>query len=408
MSSLLLGGVRLRSVSRTYKVVLERNLTLKETILRRRRVKARLVPALQDISFDLEPGTALGVVGANGAGKSTLLKVLAGIIPPDAGTVQIGGRIVSLLELGAGFHPDFTGRENVVLNASINGMTRREIERRMDAIIAFAELEKFIDAPIRTYSTGMYARLGFAVAAELEPNVLLLDEILAVGDATFQHKCLGRIADFQRNGVTIVLVSHSAGSIELVCNRAIWLSGGQMLADGSPRAVLEEYHESLVMKGASAQGAVESEDWRTGSVSAVRCTNGDHPADRFMSGERFTVDVDLLLREPLEVVVAFTIRTLDGALIAATDNRASLDAVPDDMGPHTVRFDVESLPLLEGRFAVDVELTTLAGDRLHSVERAVEFIVFAKGRGHGPVALDGLWTSDRSDVAPRVEGSTLP
>ena len=174
------GTVQLRGVSRTYKLPIERNLTLKETILRRGRLKARLVPALREIDLDLEPGTALGVVGANGAGKSTLLKILAGIIPPDVGTVEIGGRVVSMLELGAGFHPDFTGRENVILSASINGMTRREIEGRLDAIVAFAELDRFIDAPIRTYSTGMYARLGFAVAAELEPNVLLLDEILAV------------------------------------------------------------------------------------------------------------------------------------------------------------------------------------------------------------------------------------
>ena len=276
MSSLPSGTVQLRGVSRTYKLPIERNLTLKETILRRGRLKARLVPALREIDLDLEPGTALGVVGANGAGKSTLLKILAGIIPPDAGTVEIGGRVVSMLELGAGFHPDFTGRENVILSASINGMTRREIEGRLDAIVAFAELDRFIDAPIRTYSTGMYARLGFAVAAELEPNVLLLDEILAVGDATFQHKCLSRIARFQRDGVTIVLVSHSAGSIELVCNRAIWLSGGKMLADGPPRAVLEEYNESMVLKGSSGHREIEATDWRAGSISAVRCTNGEH------------------------------------------------------------------------------------------------------------------------------------
>jgi hypothetical protein len=254
----------------------------------------------------------------------------------------------------------------------------------------------------------MYARLGFAVAAELQPDVLLLDEILAVGDATFQHKCMSRIADFQRNGVTIVFVSHNADAVELVCNRAIWLSAGEMHADGPPRAVLEQYHESLVQSGRARTSEIEAPAWRAGSISGVRCTNGDHVLDRYMSGEPFTLEVDVVLREPLQTVVAFTIRTLDGALIASTDNRTAGEAVPDELGTATVKFEIGALPLLEGRFAVDLELMTVSGERLHAIERSVEFIVFARGRGHGPVALDGIWSVTPTNRPQRAEKTVLP
>jgi ABC-type polysaccharide/polyol phosphate transport system ATPase subunit len=211
--TLAVGEIRLRNVTRSYRLLLEHNRTLKETVLRRRRVKSRQIFALLDVDLDVTPGSVLGVVGQNGAGKSTLLTLIAGILPPDRGTVETRGRVVSLLELGAGFHPDFTGRENVYVNASIHGMTRDEVDAKMDDIIAFAELENFIDAPVRTYSTGMYMRLGFAVASSLEPDILLLDEVLAVGDAAFQQKCMGRIAEFQRSDATIVFVSHSAPAV---------------------------------------------------------------------------------------------------------------------------------------------------------------------------------------------------
>jgi ABC-type polysaccharide/polyol phosphate transport system ATPase subunit len=407
MTQLLPGGIRLEGVSRTYRLLIERNLTLKETLLRRGRVKARTVHALKDVNLQVAPGTSLGVVGANGAGKSTLLKLISGILPPDSGSVQVGGRVVSLLELGAGFHPDFSGRENVILNASIYGIGRAEIERRMDGIVAFAELENFIDSPVRTYSSGMYARLGFAVASELDADVLLLDEILAVGDAAFQNKCLSRIAEFQRRGVTIVFVSHGSAAVEMVCTRAIWIAGGVIQADGRPPEVLERYHRSLATTGSEGERIVESQDWRLARIFAVRCTDGDHVSDRFVSGDPFGLEVDYEATDRIPVVVAFVIRTADGTLMAGSDSRSDLASGSTEPGAHTVTFSVADLPLLEGRFSVDVSISSVTGDLLHHLDRALEFTVFPNGRGVGPVALQGRWTTD--DVsAPDARASVAP
>ena len=270
MSGLPTGTIEFERVSRSYRLMLERNFTLKETLLRKGRVRAHTIDALKDVSLRVEPGTALGIVGANGAGKSTMLKLIAGILPPDSGVVRTGGRVVSLLELGAGFHPDFSGRENVILNASIHGISRRDIAAKMDRIIGFSELEGFIDAPVRTYSSGMYARLGFSVAAELNPDILLLDEILAVGDAAFQSKCLSRIAEFQRQGVTICFVSHAASAVELVCDRAVWLSGGHVQRDGDTSEVLDAYHQQLSAAGGEGGLAVAGGAWKLARIASLR------------------------------------------------------------------------------------------------------------------------------------------
>ncbi len=388
-------------MSRHFKLLLERNQTLKETLLRRGRTTHRDVWALRDVSLEVEPGTALGVMGANGAGKSTMLKLLAGILPPDSGTVETGGQVVSLLELGSGFHPDFTGRENVVLNASIHGMTRDEVGKRMESIIAFSELEGFIDAPVRTYSSGMYMRLGFAVASELEPDILLLDEVLAVGDAAFQSKCLSRIADFQRRGCTIVFVSHSQWAIQTVCTRAVWLSGGSIVVDGDPQDVAEAYHKGLAAVdddgGASGESVQGDADWKTARITAVRLLDGERVTDRFMSGEPFRLEVDYELTEPVETTTALTIRTTDGALISGTDNRVEAAATDAAVGAHRVVFTLDSMPLMEGRFSIDVALqATKGGQTLHERERAVDFTVFARGRGFGPVAITGAWSGSAS------------
>ena len=240
------GEVRARGVSRRFRIFHERNATLKEALMRGRRGRYTELWALRDVSVAVEPGEALGIVGENGSGKSTLLKLLAGIIPPHEGRVEVGGRIASMLELGAGFHPDFTGRENVYMNGAIQGLSRREVDERMEAIIAFSELEAFIDNPVRTYSSGMYTRLGFAVASHVNSDVLLLDEVLAVGDEAFQRKCLGRIFEYRRGGGTVVFVSHDAEAVERVCDRAVLLEHGELMAEGRPGDVLATYRRALV------------------------------------------------------------------------------------------------------------------------------------------------------------------
>src|SRR5947207_10357532 len=192
---------------------------------------------LNDISFEVKRGEALGIIGSNGAGKSTLLKILNRITEPTRGAVDIYGRVGALLEVGTGFHPELTGRENIFLNGAILGMNRAEIRRKFDEIVAFAEIEKFLDTPVKRYSSGMYVRLGFAVAAHLEPEILLVDEVLAVGDASFQKKCLGRIEDLRRSGTTIIIISHDLAAIERVCERTVLLERGTIAAEGPPSVV---------------------------------------------------------------------------------------------------------------------------------------------------------------------------
>jgi len=229
------GEIRVDRASRRFRVYPKANRTLKDLFVARGRIPATDVWALRDVSLAVEPGEAVGLVGRNGSGKTTLLRIVSGIIKPTSGTAAVGGRVGSLLELGAGFHPDFTGRENVYLNGSIHGLGRAQVRELMDEIVAFAELEDAIDLPVRTYSSGMYMRLGFAVAAHIEADVLLLDEVFAVGDEGFQRKCFGKIFDFKRRGGTIVFVSHDAAAVERLCDRAVLLArrrGRLRRADG--------------------------------------------------------------------------------------------------------------------------------------------------------------------------------
>jgi len=392
VSDLPVGGIRLRGVSRTYDLRLEHNATLKETIMRGRRTRSRKVHALRDIDLDITPGTALGVVGSNGAGKSTLLTVIAGILPPDAGTVETKGRVVSLLELGAGFHPDFTGRENVILNASIHGMRRREIEARMGEIIEFSEMDQFIDAPVRTYSSGMYTRLGFAVASCLDPDILLLDEILAVGDAAFQQKCIARIAEFQREKTTIVFVSHSGMAVKRICDRAIWLQGGRIDADDKPSVIIDRYEQGLE-KEDDLFGAFDEGGDDGARILDVKVFGTEGPQERFMSGEMFRVEVEYETVEPVAPVVSVVITTTEGGLIGGTDNRLAM-ATDTTPGRHRATFTLDSLPLLEGRFRVSAQLDPPGGGRsYHRRSRGPEFAVFAQTRGYGPVTLAGTWNT---------------
>src|SRR4029434_2146707 len=198
-------------------------------------------PALTDVSFTVPKGSTYGVIGKNGSGKSTALKLVAGITKPTSGTVQVAGRISALIELGAGFHPEISGRENVFINGIMLGLTKRQIQDRFDEIVDFAELREFIEAPVKTYSSGMYMRLGFAVAIHVDPEVLLVDEVLAVGDEGFTHKCLDKFAEFKRRGKTILLVTHSLGLVERFCDEALWMNAGRKRATGDPRRVVGAY-----------------------------------------------------------------------------------------------------------------------------------------------------------------------
>ena len=241
-------AIEVDHISKSFKIFYDKGHTIKDQVVssKRRRYEKREV--LKDISFKLKRGEAVGLIGHNGCGKSTTLKLLTRIMYPDSGTITMRGRVSSLIELGAGFHPDMSGRENIYINASIFGLNKKEIDRRLDDIIAFSELEEFIDNPVRTYSSGMYMRLAFAVAINVDADILLIDEILAVGDVAFQAKCFNRLREIKKAGTTIVIVSHSLAQIEQICDRSIWIHDGLIREEGAPRIVDPKYMADMSQK----------------------------------------------------------------------------------------------------------------------------------------------------------------
>lgn len=408
------GAIRVTNASRQFKVVHERNSTLKETLVRRRRSSYTELWALDRVSFDVRPGEAVGIVGRNGSGKSTLLKLLAGIVPPHGGSIEVGGTVASMLELGAGFHPDFTGRENVFMNGAINGLSDRTVGARLDEIVEFAELSSFIDMPVRTYSSGMQMRLAFAVAAHLDPDIMLLDEVLAVGDEAFQRKCMGRIYDFRRKGGTLVFVSHDANAIEHVCSRAILLDGGRVVLDGDPPEVMERYHRMLATdtsEHGAAQPVPTSEEatlsvslpddpapagWGNGDVliEDVRILSRGAPASGVVSGDPVEIEVTLQPRHSVPTPsVGFSINLGDGTLIFGTNTRLSEFPVAEISDRSRVVFSIPALALHEGAFDVTIAVTSHDESVVyHWLDRAASFVVYARASGIGPAEISGSWS----------------
>jgi ABC-type polysaccharide/polyol phosphate transport system ATPase subunit len=289
-----MNSIELANVTKIYRRYGGRHFaTLKSALLQRSILRdlrpSETFPALQDVSFQVPRGSTFGVVGRNGSGKSTALKLVAGITKPTSGTVTVHGRISALIELGAGFHPEISGRENIFINGIMLGLTRRDIQRRFDEIVEFAELEEFIDAPVKNYSSGMYMRLGFAVAIHVDPEVLLVDEVLAVGDEGFTHKCLDKFGEFKRRNKTILLVTHSLGLVERFCDEAVWLDNGRKKADGDPKRVIGAYvtdverQEETFLASTDAKAAEALHGSATQAIEPVDA--GEAAADMFQAGE---------------------------------------------------------------------------------------------------------------------------
>jgi len=396
------GEIRANGVSRRFRVHARQARTLKELFVLRGRTEASDVWALRDVSVAIERGEAVGLIGRNGSGKSTLLRLIAGIIKPTEGEVAVGGRVGSLLELGAGFHPDFSGRENVFLNGAIYGLKRAQIRERFDEIVAFAELEDAIDRPVRTYSSGMYMRLGFAIAAHLDADVLLLDEVFAVGDEAFQRKCFGKIFEFKQRGGTIVFVSHDATQVERLCERAVLLRDGHKEFDGPTHEALVRYRRVLAAEVDPAERAGGLREWGTGeaTIADARLV-GAEGAERqqFLAGEPFS----LRLRIEAENGVAPPQLQLelrdDAGLLVASDvvDTASLGWAA---GGRSLRYDVQRLPLSDGRFHVRLGLSDATGERvLHWLDDALGFVVYPSGEERGVVRLEGSWTLETNSEA---------
>ena len=403
------GRIRASGASRVFTLNVVKERSLKETILRRKLPPKRELWALRDVDFEIQPGETFGIVGQNGSGKSTLLKLIAGVFAPSTGTVEVGGRVGSLIEIGAGFHPEFTGVENVYLSAAIHGLSRRYVAEHLDEIIEFAELEDFADIPVKTYSTGMYMRLGFSVAMNVRPDILLLDEVLAVGDEAFQHKCFGKIWDFKRSGGTMVFVSHDPAAVERLCDRAILLEQGRVVERGSAEEVVRAYHRRLAARrpGVTTERVLGRS---TGScqIHEVRAVAGDQAVrDRFLEGEPFAIEVWLRSETGL-TAAQLTIGLRDGggrALAAQTTPGLELQA--SELQP--VRLHLPEPPLRDGRFFVDVRVVSHENDReLAIAEQALELTVFAQeATSEGPIRLGATWElpaaapGERAEVASR-------
>jgi lipopolysaccharide transport system ATP-binding protein len=356
--------------------------------------------ALRDVSFAVQPGEVIGVIGRNGAGKSTLLKILSRITEPTEGQVLLRGRVGSLLEVGTGFHPELTGRENIHLNGAILGMKKSEIARKFDEIVAFAEIDKFLDTPVKRYSSGMRVRLGFAVAAHLDPEILLVDEVLAVGDTAFQQKCLGKMGAVADSGRTILFVSHNMASIEALCDRAILLEEGRMVRSGRCSEVINYYLNTLAERTRRAVG--ERED-REGDGSA-RCTGlwfedeGGTPTETVRSGQDVRICLRYALARP-DARFDFNIGIYDRSGVCVAHNGTHYVRQPAEKPPPVgvVVCEIRRLPLPPGVYYINTSIVRDGAARADRVERAAKFTVESGdfyGSGRVPPAASGKLLMD--------------
>ncbi|MCL1870985.1 MAG: ABC transporter ATP-binding protein [Promicromonosporaceae bacterium] len=352
--------------------------------------------ALRDVSLSINSGETVGLIGPNGSGKSTLLKMIGGILQPDKGSVSIRGRLAALLELGAGFHPDLTGRENVYLNASILGLSREQTDKYFDAIVDFSGIEKFIDTQVKFYSSGMYVRLAFAVAVHVDPDILLVDEVLAVGDEPFQRKCLERIRQFQSEGRTIVLVTHGLDQVDEFCDRAVVLESGHVVTDGSPREALrslradfeearQEERERELAEAADARPELAA---RFTGI-ALQSDSGQTGRPTLATGEGLMVAMEIDSPAPVaDPVIEVGVATPLGQPVYATSTRL-LGISLHDLKP-TSRFQIHltNMRLGEGDYSVRVGLTLPDGTEVHRVPEAGQFAVAGSGLSHGIAVAD--------------------
>lgn len=430
--------IEVTNITKNFKVYYDRGSSFKEFILRRGNGRYQKREVLKGISFSVKKGEAIGLIGKNGCGKSTTLKLLSKIIHPDSGKIEMAGRVSSLLELGAGFHPDMSGRENIYLNASIFGLTRKEIDEKIDDIIKFSELEEFIENPVRTYSSGMYMRLAFSVAISVEADILLIDEILAVGDVSFQTKCFQKMKEIKAAGATIIIVSHSMGQIEQICDKCIWLEDGLIKEEGIPRFVDEKYLASMetkrldkvvkeveekrqkkeekkeIAEESKAKENVEEKkekipmptNWseraiRSGSgeirFTKVELQNEDFKESIvYKTGGKMVVHMEYASEyEGMECFFAVAFCRDDGVYCYGTNTTVELDEYIKCSTKGIITMDIPELLLLPAKYFVDIAIRTkdkLAIDRVHHV---LEFEVRDEKKDFGVMRMRTEWKLKR-------------
>lgn len=412
-------AIEVRHVTKNYKVFYDKGSQLKEKLLfkSRSRYENRLV--LDDISFDVKKGEAVGLIGHNGCGKSTTLKLLSKIIYPDSGNIMMRGRVSSLIELGAGFHADMSGRENIYTNAAIFGLSRKEINDRINDIIRFSELEEYIDNPVRTYSSGMYMRLAFSVAINVDADILLIDEILAVGDAGFQAKCFEKLQEIKKKGTTIIIVSHALESIEAMCEKSFWIDGGKIREVGTPEEVHKHYLEEMEEKRLARKAQeneiepepepeLESESLpefccecakRTGSreveYTSVEILNKNGKlSNSFECGENMILNMKYHRNvETLDVVFGFGIFREDGMHCYGTNSLIESGKMIQTKQDGVIRVEITDNCLLPGRYYLDVAVHAEDGTRYDDIQKVLAFEITSIGKTDiGVCRLESKWS----------------
>lgn len=409
-------AIEVKNIKKSFKVYMDKGHTLKEKALFSKRNRYEERQVLKGISFDVKKGEAIGLIGHNGCGKSTTLKLLTKIIYPDEGTIEMKGRVSSLIELGAGFHPDMSGRENIYTNAAIFGLTKKEIDSRINDIIEFSELEEYIDNPVRTYSSGMYMRLAFSVAINVDAEILLIDEILAVGDMSFQAKCFRRLREIKKEGTTIVIVSHSMNQIEEICDRTIWLDAGRIREEGKPKQVNRNY--MMFMSGYTMGGddkekktSVDKADnnYDAEDPFAARTKKGEEPIrisnvkmigengrvkKSFATGEKVSVqfDYEVNVEEHEKNSIEFLIlRAGDGMEVYETNTfREGFDLMYLE-GKGTIKCEIDRLNLVTGDYYIELAIRKPDAFPYCYREKAYEFHMMSLDNERGIAKVDHNW-----------------
>ncbi|VTR76226.1 ABC transporter ATP-binding protein [Cellulomonas hominis] len=389
-------AVTVDAVTKKFRVYHERNQTLKAAVMRRKRAVYEDFLALEDVSFEIPQGSTFGLVGDNGSGKSTLLKCLARILYPDSGDVTTRGRVAALLEVGSGFHPELSGRDNVYLNGSILGMSKTEIDRKFDAIVDFSGVEQFIDQPVKNYSSGMYVRLGFAVAIHVDPEILLVDEVLAVGDAAFQEKCAEKFVEFRRDGRTVVVVSHSMPSLRNMCDNVAWLSHGHLVETGEAKPILERYLDST--RTDTRTGRDGEVRWGSGEavIESVELVSAGRPVASVRTGDEVTIRIRYTAGRRIEdPVFGLALESHDGVYLWANNTRDLGHRIDAIEGQGVVECTIPRLALQPGTFQVMASIVDQSTTHVYDYVREgarlnVDFGTPVESGGY--LALDGRWS----------------
>ncbi|WP_181884449.1 ABC transporter ATP-binding protein [Neobacillus piezotolerans] len=428
-------AISIQGISKNFKIFKDKPVSLKEKILKLRSNHFEPFNAVKNVSLDIKKGETVGLIGHNGCGKSTLLKLISQILYPDQGMVIVNGRISSLIELGAGFHPDFTGRENIYINGSIFGLSKNQIDERIDEIIRFSELGSFIENPVRTYSSGMYMRLAFSVAINVDPEILLIDEILSVGDSNFQKKCYNKIEGFKNSGVTIIIVAHDLGTIEKICDRVIWMDKGVVREQGDPDRVVNLYtqymnkkfveqrqeehkhkeekkkqadkkhqegqqypkEEMQVEEELKTSQQVFSDDIRWGSkeveITGARILNNKHESTNvILAGESLDIEIDYKINQPQEeYIFGMGFYTVDKYLVYGNNTQISKLKITELKEKGTVKFKINECNLLSGNYKLNVAIVDKNHRALDFIKFYQDFTVISNDKAVGVHSIDHKW-----------------